>query len=76
MSKYDPLWQYLKADGSPALKLSFEEIKGILGFDIDHSFLTYKKEAGQFGYQAGKISLKEKYILFNKLDKIGKNDDQ
>jgi hypothetical protein len=49
------------------LKLIFDEIKTILGFDIDHSFLTYKKEAGQFGYQVGKISLKEKHITFNKL---------
>jgi hypothetical protein len=66
MSKYESLWKHLKADGSPVLKLSFEEIKTILGFDIDHSFLTYKKEAAQFGYHAGKISMKEKYIIFNK----------
>jgi hypothetical protein len=66
MSKYDPLWQRLQANGSETLKLTFEEIKTILGFDIDYSFLTYKKEAAQFGYQVGKISMKEKYIIFNK----------
>ncbi|GHT56823.1 hypothetical protein FACS1894109_07050 [Spirochaetia bacterium] len=66
MSKYEPLWKYLKANGSSTLKLTFEEIKTILGFDIDHSFLTYKKEADQFGYQVGKISLKEKNITFNR----------
>jgi hypothetical protein len=66
MSKYDPLWQRLQANGSETLKLTFEEIKTILGFDIDHSFLIYKKEGAQFGYQAGKISMKEKYIIFNK----------
>jgi hypothetical protein len=66
MSKYDPLWKHLQKNGSPVLKLTFAEIKTILGFDIDHSFLTYKKEAVQFGYQVGKISLKEKYIIFNK----------
>jgi hypothetical protein len=32
------------------------------------SFLTYKKEASLFGYQAGKISMKEKQITFNKID--------
>jgi hypothetical protein len=68
MSKYDPLWQYLQTDGSEALKLSFEDVRKILGFPIDHSFLTYKKEAGQFGYQVGKISLKEKHVTFNKLE--------
>jgi hypothetical protein len=67
MSKYDPLWQYLQVDGRDTARLTFEEIKSILGFDIDHSFLTYKKEAARFGYHVGKISLKEKHITFNKL---------
>jgi hypothetical protein len=67
MSKYKKLWEYLQSDGTITLKLSFEEIKTIIGFDIDHSFLTYKKEANQFGYQVGKISLKEKHITFNKI---------
>jgi len=67
MSKYEKLWKYLQTNGNSALKLTFEEIKAIIGFDIDHSFLTYKKEAGQFGYQVGKISMKEKHIMFNKL---------
>lgn len=45
MSKYEPLWEYLKENNKDDYKLSYEEIKNILGFDIDHSFLTYKKEA-------------------------------
>ncbi|MDR3049268.1 MAG: hypothetical protein LBV16_05450 [Elusimicrobiota bacterium] len=69
MSKYEPLWKHLKANGSSALKLTFEEIRTILGFDIDHSFLTYKKEAYQFGYQVGKISMKEKHVTFNRSTK-------
>jgi hypothetical protein len=59
MSKYDPLWRHLQADGSQTLKLSFEDVQKILGFPIDHSFLTYKKEAGQFGYQVGKMNIGE-----------------
>jgi hypothetical protein len=70
MSKYEQLWKYIQVDGSPILKLSFEEIKTIVGFDIDHSFLTYKKEANQFGYQVGKISMKEKHITFNVKDTV------
>jgi hypothetical protein len=69
MSKYEQLWKYLQQDGSDTLKLGFEEIKAILGFEIDHSFLTYKKEAAQFGYQVGKISLKERNVMFLKLNK-------
>lgn len=68
LSKYEPLWKYLESHGEQQVLLSFEEIKEILGFDIDHSFLTYKKEAAQFGYQVGKISLKEKHVNFSKLE--------
>jgi hypothetical protein len=67
MSKYEPLWKYLKSSNLDAVRLSFDEIHKILGFDIDHSFLTYKKELIQFGYQVGKISLKEKHVNFAKL---------
>jgi hypothetical protein len=67
MSKYDNLWKYIQKDGGQSLKLSFDEIKNIAGIEIDHSFLNYKKELVQYGYQVGKISLKEKTVLFNKI---------
>lgn len=66
MCKYEPLWKYLKDNNKENYKLSYEEIKSIIGFEIDHSFLTYKKEAKGFGYEVGKISMKEKTIIFNK----------
>jgi 23S rRNA G2445 N2-methylase RlmL len=68
MSKYEPLWKYLQADGNDTLKLAFEEIKAIIGFDIDHSFLAYKKEAVRYGYKVGKISMKEQRVTFQKLE--------
>ncbi len=67
MSKYNLLWKYLKENKKDDYKLTFEEIKNILGFEIDHSFLTYKKELKDFGYEVGKISLKEKNVSFKKL---------
>ncbi len=67
MSKYAPLWKYLKDNDRDMYKLSFDEIKSILGFDIDHSFLTYKKEAVDYGYEVGKISMKDKCVIFNKV---------
>ncbi len=67
MSKYEPLWKYLKENNKDNYKFSYEEIKNILGFDIDHSFLTYKKELKEYGYEVGKISMKEKTIIFNKV---------
>jgi len=67
MSKYEPLWKYLKNNNKENYKLSYDEIQNILGFSIDHSFLTYKKEAKKFGYEVGKISMKEKTVIFNKI---------
>ncbi len=67
MSKYERLWKYLKENNKENYKLSYEEIKSILGFDIEHSFLTYKKELKEYGYEVGKISMKEKTIIFNKI---------
>ncbi|MDR1090874.1 MAG: hypothetical protein LBL79_07335 [Prevotella sp.] len=69
MSKYDSLWKHLVNRGDRQIKFTFEEIKAIAGFDIDHSFLTYKKEVKEYGYEVGKISLKEKYIIFIKIEK-------
>lgn len=68
MSKYDSLWEYVKENGSESLKLTFEEIRNISGVPIDHSFLKYKKELTEYGYNVGKISMKEQTITFNKIN--------
>ena len=67
MSKYEPLWKYLEDNNKERYILSYEEIKNILGFEINHSFLTYKKEAREYGYEVGKISMKERTVIFNRL---------
>ena len=66
MSKYLELWNYLKNNNLDSYELSFDEIRGILGFDIDHSFLKYKKELEQYNIKVDKISLKNKYVIFKK----------
>lgn len=66
MSKYDQLWEYIKQNGNPNIKLVFDEIHDIAGIEIDHSFLNYKSELFQYGYKVGKISLKEKTVTFEK----------
>lgn len=68
MSKYTALWEYVQKNGNPSFKLTFDEIKRIAGTEIDHSFLKYKKELTEYGYQVGKISLKEQTVVFNKID--------
>ena len=67
MSKYNPLWEYVQKNGQESLKLTFEEIQNIAGIPIDHSFLKYKKELMEYGYQVGKISMKEQTVIFNVL---------
>ncbi len=66
MSKYDALWAYVQKDGSPTLKLTFAQIQDIAGIPIDHSFLRYKKELADYGYQVGKISMREQTVVFSK----------
>ena len=62
MSKYKPLWEYIKKNKKDEYKLSFDEVKKIVGFDFDHAFLTYKKELLDYGYEFKKLSLKEKWV--------------
>lgn len=67
MSKYNFLWEYVQSNGSNSFKLTFEEIQNIAGVPIDHSFLKYKRELTEYGYEVGKISMKEQTVIFNKL---------
>ena len=34
---------------------------------MDHSFLTYKKELKEYGYEVRKISMKEQTVTFDKI---------
>ena len=67
MSKYDALWAYCAQQDGPSLRLGFAEIAEIAGVPIDHSFLRYKKELLPYGWQVGKISMKEQTVSFEKL---------
>lgn len=68
MSKYSSLWEYVKENGSQSFQLTFGEIQDIAGIPMDHSFLEYKKELTEYGYQVGKISMKEQTVTFHKMD--------
>lgn len=67
MSKYEPLWRWIQENGTDNFKLSFAQAENILGFPMDHSFLTYKQELLAYGFKAGKISLKEQTVSFEKV---------
>ncbi len=66
MSKYSILWEYVQRDGRESVLLTFEEIQNIAGIPMDHSFLKYKKELLEYGYQVGKISMKEETVIFQR----------
>lgn len=67
MSKYNPLWEHIANCKDNELLLTYDEIEQILGFPIDHSFLTYKKDLLDFGWQVQKISIKNKTVSFSKI---------
>ena len=68
MSKFNALWDYIGNSSQSSFQLTFEEIRAIAGIEIDHSFLTYKKELLAYGYQVGKISLKQQTVQFLRIE--------
>ena len=66
MSKYQPLWEYIQTIDAVNLTLSYSEIQALLGFPIDHSFLRYKKELTDYGWNVKKISMKEQTVFFER----------
>lgn len=66
MSKYTPLWQYIKEQNEDKTILTFVQIEEITSAPIGHSFLAYKKELVNFGYKVEKIKMKEEKIIFAK----------
>lgn len=67
MSKYSKLWEYIDKQTESPIKLTYDEINDIAGVPLDHSFLNYKKELKEFGWQVGKISMKENTVMFEKI---------
>lgn len=68
MSKYEKLWKYIAENGQDKFKLTYIQIQEILGFPLDHSFLKYKKELLEYGFQVGKISMKEETVSFERIN--------
>lgn len=66
MSKFDPLWNWIKENGTDSFRLTFAEIEKIAGLPIDHSFLSFRKELEAYGFRVGKISMKEQTVSFGR----------
>ena len=70
MNEYNTLWMYIHESGKTQLILTFDEIGQIAGIPLNHSFLKYKKELCNYGYEVVKISLKEQTVLFAKQQEV------
>lgn len=68
MSKYDALWAWFADRQETTVTLTFEEIAGIAGMELDHAFLKYKHELNAMGWQVEKISLKARTVRFCRLE--------
>lgn len=64
MSKYEKLWKYIQESDKTRITLSFDEIGEIAAVPLDHSFLKYKKELMEYGWEVSKISMKAQMVLF------------
>ena len=69
MSKYHALWAYIQRSNRQTLTLNSDEIGKIAEVPLDHSFLKYKMELFDFGYEVGKILMKNQTVVFIKKEK-------
>lgn len=67
MGRYTPLWRWIAQNGQSPCMLTFAQTESILGFPVDHAFLTFKKELTEHGYKVVKISMKAQSVLFDRL---------
>ena len=69
MSKYDALWKWIGENVTDSFRLTYAEIEKIAGLPLDQSFLKFKKELVDYGYEVVKISMKEQNVAFRRLEK-------
>ena len=66
MQQFQPLWEFINAQNRTECKLSFDSIESILGFPLDHSFLSAKKQLNAYGFRVKKFYLAEKTEHYKK----------
>jgi len=71
MSKYDALWESIRERGvALPVPPSFDAVEELAGVPLDHSFLSCKKELTAYGYAVGRISMKNRTVLFIKSEEV------
>ncbi|MGM9940950.1 MAG: hypothetical protein ACI32N_03025 [Bulleidia sp.] len=67
MNSYDRLSEWIVENGRDRFELTFDQMEQILGFPVNHAFLTYKKQLVQYGFEVVRISMKNRTVLFRKV---------
>lgn len=75
MSDYKKLWKYLSESSQTVIKLTFEDINKIVGFEPTRMFIFDKLEAVNCGYEAIEYFYKNKYVVFRKIDQAKKDEE-
>ena len=70
MRKHDALRESICERSQPRLTLSFDAVEELAGVPLDHSFLSCKKELTAYGYAVGRISMKNRTVLFIKSEEV------
>ena len=56
MSKYNPLWNWIKENDTDSFKLTYAKIEKIVGLPIDHSFfLNIKRSCFNMDIKLGRF---------------------
>ena len=70
MRKHDALRESIRDRGQPRMTLFFDAVEELAGVPLDRSFLSCKKELTAYGYAVGRISMKNRTVLFIKSEEV------
>ena len=70
MRKHDALRESIRERGQPRLTLFFDAVEELACVPLDRSFLSCKKELTAYGYAVGRISMKNRTVIFIKSEEV------
>lgn len=70
MCKHDAQRESIRERGQPRLTLSFDAVEELAGVPLDRSFLSCKMDLTAYGYAVGRISMKNRTVLFIKSEEV------
>ncbi len=68
MKDYRPLRKYLEGNGKTVINLTFNNLKDILGFEVDYSIALHLQKNFRCRYKVDNISEKSKSVSFRRIE--------